>query len=66
MFRFFRHHSWILIATLSLTIISFVFFMAKAPNRGNGGSSVGNYGTIYGQVITPLQFEEARRVFLFS
>ncbi len=66
MFRFFRHHSWILIATLSLTIISFVFFMAKAPNRGNGGSSVGDYGTIYGQVITPLQFEEARRVFFFS
>jgi hypothetical protein len=66
MFRFFRHHSWILIATLSLTIISFVFFMAKAPTRGNGGSSAGNYGTIYGQVITPLQFEEARRVFFFS
>ena len=31
MFRFFRKHNWILIVALSLTIISFVFFMGSGP-----------------------------------
>ena len=66
MFRFFRHHSWILIATLSLTIISFVVFMGKAPSRSGGGFSGGDYGKIYGQVISPLQYDEARREFFIS
>jgi hypothetical protein len=66
MFRFFRHHSWILIATLSLTIISFVVFMGKAPSRSGGGFSGGDYGKIYGQVISPLQYEEAKREFFIS
>jgi hypothetical protein len=66
MFRFFRHHSWILIATLSLTIISFVIFMGKGPSRSGSGMAGGDYGTIYGQVITPTQYEEARREFFIS
>src|SRR5271167_2023476 len=65
MFRFFRHHSWILIATLSLTIISFVIFMGKGPTRSGPGGS-GDYGTIYGQVITPSYYEEVKREFFIS
>jgi SurA N-terminal domain/PPIC-type PPIASE domain len=66
MFRFFRKHSWILIVTLSLTIISFVVFMG---NKGSGpGNSQGtsNYGTIYGQTVTGQMFDDARREFYIS
>jgi hypothetical protein len=55
-----------LIATLSLTIISFVIFMGKGPSRSGSGMAGGDYGTIYGQVITPTQYEEARREFFIS
>jgi hypothetical protein len=65
MFRFFRKHSWILIVTLSLTIISFVVFMGNRGSSGGGGSSQGgaNYGTMYGQTISPIMYEQARRDF---
>lgn len=66
MFRFFRHHSWILIATLSLTIISFVVFMGKGPSHSGNGMAAGDYGVIYGQTITAAQFEQARREFSIS
>jgi hypothetical protein len=66
MFRFFRHHSWILIATLSLTIISFVIFMGKGPSRSGSGLAGGDYGTIYGQVISATQYEEAKREFFIT
>jgi hypothetical protein len=49
-----------------LTIISFVVFMGKAPSRSGGGFSGGDYGKIYGQVISPLQYDEARREFFIS
>jgi hypothetical protein len=62
MFRFFRKHSWILIGTLTLTIISFVVFMGKGPSRSGGGSG-GNYGTLYGHEISATMYEQARREF---
>jgi hypothetical protein len=64
MFRFFRKHSWILIVTLSLTIISFVFFMGSGPSRMGGGSG-GNsdFGSIYGRKITQQAYAEARKEF---
>jgi hypothetical protein len=63
MFRFFRKHSWILIVTLTLTIISFVVFMGKGPSRSGDGGSGGNYGTIYGHEISATMYEQARREF---
>jgi hypothetical protein len=66
MFRFFRKHSWILIVTLSLTIISFVVFMGnRGPSAANGPGGR-NYGTIYGQTITSDMFDEASREFYIS
>ncbi len=63
MFRFFRHHTWILVATLSLTILSFVFFMAKGSFRSGSDSNSGNYGTLYGHVISPMEYEKAKSSF---
>lgn len=66
MFRFFRKHSWILIGTLTLTIISFVVFMAKGPSHAGNGGSGGDYGTIYGHEINATMYEQARRDFFIA
>jgi hypothetical protein len=66
MFRFFRKHSWILIATLTLTIISFVVFMGKGPSRAGNGRGGGDYGTMYGQVITTDMFDQVKREFYIT
>lgn len=69
MFRFFRKHSWILIVTLSLTIISFVFFMGSGPSRMRGGGGSGNRGSINGKKVTEPDFlaanNEVKLYFLF-
>jgi hypothetical protein len=68
MFRFFRKHSWILIVTLSLTIISFVFFMGSGPSRMRGGGG-GDLGSINGRKVTEPDFlaanNEVKLYFLF-
>ncbi len=64
MFRFFRKHSWILVVTLTLTIISFVVFMGKAPSRSANGRAAGDFGVIYGHTITADMFARARNDFL--
>jgi hypothetical protein len=56
MFRFFRKHSWILIVTLSLTIISFVFFFSPSSRMGGGGNAAGDLGSISGQKVTPAAY----------
>jgi hypothetical protein len=67
MFRFFRKHSWILFATLGLTIISFVVFMGnRGPSAAGNGRGSGDYGTIYGHPITPDLFEQVKREFFIS
>ena len=66
MFRFFRKHSWILIVTLTLTIISFVIFMGKGPSRAGNGGSGGDYGTIYGHEINATMYDQARRDFFIA
>jgi hypothetical protein len=66
MFRFFRKHSWILIVTLTLTIISFVVFMGKGPSRAGNGGSGGDYGTIYGHEINATIYDQARRDFFIA
>jgi hypothetical protein len=67
MFRFFRKHSWILIATLSLTIISFVVFMGNRGMSGAGrGEGGGDYGMIYGHTISADLFEQVKREFFIS
>ena len=66
MFRFFRKHSWILIVTLTLTIISFVVFMGKGPSRAGNGGSGGDYGTIYGYEINATIYDQARRDFFIA
>jgi hypothetical protein len=67
MFRFFRKHSWILIVTLSLTIISFVVFMGKGPSSRSGGLvGGGDYGTIYGHPVTADMYDQAKREFAIS
>jgi peptidyl-prolyl cis-trans isomerase D len=71
MFRFFRKHSWILIVTLSLTIISFVFFMGSGPSRmrGGGGGGSDDLGSINGKKVTEPDFHaannEVKLYFLF-
>jgi hypothetical protein len=69
MFRFFRKHSWILVITLTLTIVSFVVFMGAGPaarNNGGGRGGDADYGTIYGHTITAADFEQAKRTFFLS
>ncbi len=54
---------------LTLTIISFLYFMAVVPSaRGGGGRSGGggDYGSIYGHTISVDEFEQAKRVFYIS
>jgi peptidyl-prolyl cis-trans isomerase D len=67
MFRFFRKHNWILIVALSLTIISFVFFMGSGPSRNNsGGNAPGDLGSINGKKITLAAYDGARNeIYLF-
>jgi hypothetical protein len=66
MFRFFRKHSWILIGTLTLTIISFVVFMGKGPSRSGNGGSGGDYGTMYGHEISATMYDQVRREFFIA
>lgn len=67
MFRFFRKHNWILIVALSLTIISFVFFMGSGPARNNsGGNEPGDLGSINGKKITPDAYAGVKKeIYLF-
>ncbi|MGH7989787.1 MAG: SurA N-terminal domain-containing protein, partial [Limisphaerales bacterium] len=66
MFRFFRKHNWILIVALSLTIISFVFFMGSGPSQNGGGNAPGDLGSINGKKITQAAYVNARKeIYLF-
>ncbi|HEU5395635.1 MAG TPA: SurA N-terminal domain-containing protein, partial [Verrucomicrobiae bacterium] len=68
MFRFFRKHQWLLIVILGITVISFVLWMPNVAQNG-GGAGGSDYGTIYGQKITPSMYNEAdhdiRLLYLF-
>jgi hypothetical protein len=56
-----KHSSWLWWIIAGLTIISFVYFMGAGPARnGGGGSSTGNFGTIYGRTITAQDFQQAQ------
>ncbi|HVU09404.1 MAG TPA: SurA N-terminal domain-containing protein [Verrucomicrobiae bacterium] len=67
MFRFFRKHQWILIAALSITVISFLFWNIGPSMRNNGGPAASNdLGSIYGKKVSPQAFDEMRNeVYLF-
>jgi hypothetical protein len=59
MFRFFRKHRWILIITLGITAVTFVFWGVPSGARNGGGRGSGDYGSIYGRKITPEAFRNA-------
>jgi hypothetical protein len=59
MFNFFRKHRWILIVSMTLTVISFVFWNVGSRMNGDAGRASGNYGTIYGKKITALAYANA-------
>ena len=65
MFRFFRKHTWLLVIILGLTIISFLFFMGKAPSSG-GGRGGGDFGTMYGHTISAELLEQVRSEFYIT
>src|SRR5579885_886758 len=56
-----KHSKWLWWLIAGATIISFVIFMGSGPMRGSGGG--GDYGSIYGQKITPEEFNNALREF---
>jgi hypothetical protein len=61
-----RKHSKLLWGIIvPLTIISFVvgFLFLSYSKGGNGGSSAGNYGTIYGRTITAQDYQQASAEF---
>jgi hypothetical protein len=59
MFRFFRKHRWILIITLGITAVTFVFWGVPSGARNGGGRGSGDYGSIYGRKISPEAFHNA-------
>lgn len=59
-----KHSKWLWIVIAGLTIISFVVFMGSGPAKYNGGgSSTGNFGTIYGRSIMAQDFQSAQATF---
>ena len=66
MFRFFRKHRWILILAMTITAITFVFFMGSGNSRNRGSDTDRNLGTIYGHQVTPGDYKTAERDFYLS
>ncbi len=61
-----KHSAWLWWTIVPLTIISFVYFMGKAPTTGGGRMANGGYGTIYGKEVTAEAFTLAQRAFIIS
>lgn len=56
-----KHSTWLWAIIIVATVISFIWWGASVPQRGGGGGgSVGNYGSIDGQKVTPEAFWNAR------
>jgi hypothetical protein len=58
-----KHSKWLWVIIITLTIISFVFFMGSGPSRMGGGGGGGDLGSIYGRKITQQAYAEARHEF---
>jgi hypothetical protein len=58
-----KHSSWLWWIIAGLTIVSFVFFMGSGPARNGGGHTTGNFGTIYGRIITAQDFQRSKAGF---
>ena len=58
-----KHSSWLWFVIIAATIISFLWWGASPATRGGRGGRVGNFGSLYGQEITPENYEQAKREF---
>jgi len=59
-----KHSKWLWWIIATLTIISFIGWnIGSRMNGGSGGTSSGNFGTLYGHKITQEAFFEARNEF---
>jgi hypothetical protein len=55
-----KHSVWLWWSIIPLTILSFVVYMGSGPSRNGGGRDSGDYGSLYGNKITPEAFRNAQ------
>jgi peptidyl-prolyl cis-trans isomerase D len=54
-----KHSKWLWVVIITLTVISFIWWGASPSQRGGGGRTGNDFGSINGQKITQQQFLDA-------
>jgi len=58
-----KHSGWLWAVIITLTVISFIWWGASPAQRGGGGRTTGDFGSINGKKVTQQQYFEALNEF---
>jgi peptidyl-prolyl cis-trans isomerase D len=58
-----KHSKWLWVVIITLTVISFIYWGASPAQRGGGGHTSGDFGSINGKKITQQEYVDARNEF---
>ena len=58
-----KHSKWLWVVIITLTVISFINWGASPTQRGGGGPTGNDFGSIYGKKITEQQYVDALNEF---
>jgi peptidyl-prolyl cis-trans isomerase D len=61
-----KHSKWLWVVIITLTVISFIYWGTAPGQRGDGGRTSGDFGSINGKKITQPEFLQAFNEFKLS
>jgi SurA N-terminal domain len=54
-----KHSKWLWVVIITLTVVSFIYWGAAPAQRGGGGRTSGDFGSVYGKKISQQEYAQA-------